>query len=373
MVRTRRNQPAKPAETEPEVDPFAYLFNDFDNDQEVVTLARLEPDTWQGVNIKGFICKLSPGHDESWIKENYGGGKYILNRKSLSTGKITGVRTIEIAGNPLVASAPYQRETSAISNADPVEIGSMPSIDVGGVSVPVGDLETIKQVLLYTRLVDQMFPKKPDINDTLLQLAMKRNDTSAISIVRELKEAAELLNTGGESTGANMNDIIMKITDTAGTVLSAVYGNKGRPGQAPLRSLPGPVQDVGQVTNQVETQKQPSQSGEPAQSPEGDSMSQQALLGPMVAQLCNSFRLQPPKEPKAVVRMLDQVLRQSDVGVRRQLVAQFKDTVFDFCEVELSNDWSGEDVEIGSREDFKQWIDLVFELYQDDKRELAIL
>ena len=385
MARPAKNKPKDDAVSAPEFDPFATFFTDYDPEAVVVTLARLSPDEWQGENIRGYICKISPGHDEEWIKTNHGGGKYLLTKKDTKTGRIQDSRTIIIAGNPKRPGAPSPRpEPEGDGDVVARESRSEPvNIDIGGVEVPFdGDLGRMKDMILFVKAVQAAFPPPPDYNTQLLELALRRNEgPSTLEIVKELKEAAGLFG-GGGSGGSTVYDLLRSVADQAGGVIrnlttpqlrSPIKPPAGRlygstPGLQPAIKQEPPGGDTSSPRDEKggdETTAQPTT--------KEFVMGEREIVLAVANQVVKSYRLSPPKEPENVVRMVDQLIQQSDKDVRSALDIKYRELIFDFCETELEADWSDPESSVGDRTAFADWFKRVFEHYSDPERQVVLI
>ncbi len=385
MARPAKNKPKDDAVSAPEFDPFATFFTDYDPEAVVVTLARLSPDEWQGENIRGYICKISPGHDEEWIKTHHGGGKYLLTKKDTKTGRIQDSRTIIIAGNPKQPGAPSPRPGPE-GDGDVVvkESRSEPvNVDIGGVEVPFdGDLGRMKDLVLFIKAVKAVFPPPPDYNTQLLELALRRNEgPSTLEIVKELKEAAGLFG-GGGSGGSTVYDLLRSVADQAGGVIRNLTTPQLRsPIKPPAGRLPGPtlapLPAAKQETPRGDTPVPGDEKGGDETTAQPTSkelvMGEREIVLAVANQVVKSYRLSPPKAPEKVVRMVDQLIQQSDKDVRMSLDVKYRELIFDFCETELEADWSDPESPVGDRGAFHDWFKLTFEYYADPEREVVLI
>lgn len=369
-----------------DIDPFAYLFSEYDPDTYVVSLARLEPEEFQGHMIKGWLCKLSPGHDEEWIKKTFGGGHYILNLKNYSTGRIEKTRHLTIAGNPIL---PPEDSTGGPGPEElpfaPGPTGEPVMLDLGGTKVPwSGNMQQMQELVLFCKTVERLWPPSPDINETLLAIALGKNEQAkdALTVVRELKEAADLL-TPPEAAGGNIYDLLGKVVDGTAAILRGGGVPRLRspvipPGRQIDRRDIGKLKERGKEVlkekGPVNTGKTATTEAEELSSPEEIAvMSEKEILFAVVNQVVKAFRLMPPKDPKRVVPLLDQFLREKGVAERVGLVSRFKETVFDFAEVELESDFGDPDCpETNTREAFQEWFENLFTWYQSEEREVNV-
>lgn len=363
---------------EESLDQFAYLFSDYDPESVNVTLARLSPDEWLGQSIRGYLCKLTPGHDEEWIADKYGGGNYQLTKKDRASGRILASRQLRIAGEPKSPTAPVADLQEDESVADPMKV------NVGGVEIPwTGDLKQVQEFVLFVRAMKSLFPEPPDINSVLLETLLRRNEQkSTIDIVKELKEAAGLFGGSGDSKGGNLSDVLGKVIDNAGPILA----NLTRPPalRAPIKIPAGPYPGGRPESLPAPDLVKPGENAENRESIEtdtsttstqtkGEPMGEREIVLSCAQQLVKCFRLRPPKEPCQVVPMMDLFIRQENPGFREQIRQGYEEIVFNLCEAELEVDWSDPESVLGSREQFKEWCGQVFNSYADPERVVKII
>ena len=369
------------------LDPFAYLFSEFDPEKIVVSMARLEPDIWQGVSIKGYLGKLTPGHDEEWIKTTHGGGKYILNKKDQSTGRILGSKTITISGNPRVGSTAL---TPPVDMLDEAGSGNYfgtegPRVNIGGIELPYsGNLEEMQKFILFVKAVKSAFPDPPDYNSVLLQALLERQRSSdPLETIKSIKEAAELFQ--APEKGSNINDIIIEGIKNAGNILGGLTAPKLRhPITPPNRQITGNQSGTHEgikrvtsteIANNIDQKTENVSKEEPGNQVEKDAntMGEREVVLAVCNQIVKSFRLKPALEPARVVRMIDQFLQKKDKVMRNALSSQYSELISDFCEAELEADWSDPETQIESRECFREWYKQIFTNYADPEREVIIL
>lgn len=384
----KKNADLKPADengSADQFDPFAYLFSDYDPETVVVTLARLSPEEWQGEHIKGYICDLSQGNREPWIKANYGGGKFLLNKRDIKTGRMLDSKTVTISGNPRgmgpSSPRPFQPGDGDGGGFDTASAPVM--IKLGDVEVPYsGDLGEMQNFILFVKAVQSAFPPPPDINVELLrQVLGRREGPSTLELVKELKEASDLFG-GGDSTGGNVYDLMKTVAEKAGNVLENMTAPRLRsPIATPPRRLPGPpagkepgrTQEIKPAGTPTIVNNGGDDSTAKPETLEVPTMGERDIVLAVANQLVKSFRLIPPKTPSSAVRMIDQFLQQKDATVRETLVNRYSTLVFDFCETELEADWSDPESAIGDRQSFADWFNAVFAFYKDSAREVMIL
>lgn len=363
------------------VDPFAYLFAGYDGTASKAKLIRVEPEDWQGVSIKGYVCDIDPSMDESWIKANHGGGKYQLMKIGIASGRIEAARYMDISGNPLVAtSLPLSPAGGAPALFEPVEI------DIDGSKVPYnGNLNEITKFVITMKSIAQAFPPRQDINDTLLTLLLAKSDSGSGDILEQItkiKAASDLFG-GKENTGAGVADLLNNAISQAGGIIQnmtagpkAIAGPMARPvaGNKQVKKSVSAVVNGG-TADTVDTEIQPGADGVPDnENPQQEvAMSQQEVLFAVSRQLVTNFRLEVPIPPDRTVRMVDQILRQEDHNTRKMLKDSYGDIVKDFAAGELGEDWSDPESKVGSRDDFDKWCDEIWSIYADAKRQVVLL
>jgi hypothetical protein len=334
-------------ESSPEsVDEFADLFDSTDGVPFVVRLFREEPEVWQGVTIKGYICELEPGTTLEAIKKRYGGGRYKVDKRN-ALGRIIVRRSFDVSPFvPKMENDDGKRSTAVIPLAE------QPMIDVQGVKIPVGQTEAIQQLVLWTKAVNVMFPQTLDPNSQLL--------ATLIDIVREksappgdpLDLLAKLRMAVPEiferpSDGSSLYSVLQEAIRQAGSVLTGA------------RVLPGKVKLLQGTPSRVG--KADPVSSEPTPNNEEPMADNTLML--MLGEVIKAFRLDPPKEPPRVVAMLDLLFpmkREDRVNIK-----QVRERAFDIAENQLSEDFA-ENPEL--REQFRQYYDQVFDTFVDPER-----
>jgi hypothetical protein len=389
MVKTTRKDTSadtageSTVEDRAEVDPFSYIFQDYQQDENKVTIMRLEPAELDGVKLSGYMADLVPGVDEAYIKTRWGGGKYLIQRRQKSNGQIIATRTLEVAGLPKVKPiTPPSAEGAGAPASGGFDVPL--SVDVGGVEVPLrgfgDDLQRIKEVALFTKALEHIFPKPADPNAALLELVIsgRNSGPNLLDQVEGLKTVMELVQAGGgggDAAGGNFYDLMKSVIEQAGKIITSGKMPGGQPGLDPGKRLGlSPVESLGDPSNITDITGGKT-GAEPSQPPESGavSMGQRELMMMVVGQIVAAFRLQPPRSPAELVPMLDQVLQITDAGARSALHAQVGALVKGFAESELVNDWSDPEVEIGDRETFNKWLDEVFQEYTRADREVVLL
>lgn len=404
-ARTKKTTDSVPSETtnqesEAEEKPGwqEYFFND--TETTVVTLNRITPEEWQGVRIRGYICDLYAGLNEAWIAQTHGGGRYVINLKDKTTGRILATTSIDVSGNPNLGNLqvpPYSIDRT--ESPELVGPNSPVNVSIAGMEVPFsGDLQEMQKWILFIKAVKSAFPDPPDYNQILLEalLASQRPQPDMVQTIKELKEAAELFGSTNQP-GGNLYDVVRSGIEQAGGVLQnltrqgmqralAVPAGKKIPGLPTGKKaglLGAPTRESSQDFPPETTRKDisgglsiaPDNAGNPAETEQqkGETMSERDLILGIASQIVNAWRLNPPKEPGTVVRLIDQFLQVEPAPERQALAEKAGEFIRDFAEMQLSEDWLDAETLVGNREEFTLWFDKIIELYQSPERGVALL
>lgn len=371
---------SKAADTQPEIiDPFAALFGDFDSDQEYVVLRRIEPKEYQDQMIAGYLEKVLPGVDEQYIKDRFGGGKYMLQRKDNTSHRIVTTRTLDIAGLPKVSlAAPLGQPGSP--GVDPI------MFDVGGLQVPfAGDLDEMKKMMFFVKALKSAFPEPPNINDALLKLLLDKPAQPAqpdiFETASKLKELTGLFASG--DGGGNASDGLYGLLNTAvqqagGVIKQIMTPNIARMAGGGPGRLPGAPAAIGPVkTAAVDEQITDIRPGQDApeieqQQEENQEMGQQNMLLAVASTFVKCWRLSPPKEVNRVVALVDIIIQQTETSARQYIKDMYSETMLDVAETELVEDWNDPDSTVGNRADFAEYCKNIFEEYVRPDRTVVV-
>ena len=379
----RRNTDKKPPveEEKPDIDWTAYLFGGYDAGVEKVSLYRKSPKEYQGFPCGGWLDDIGPGVDENYIRDNYGGGQFQLNKRNRANGQITATCTFEIPGFPKISPAAIPKTVDEDQGA-----GAPVMLKVGDSEVPFdGNLGRFSDFILLMKSLEQAFPAKPDINTALLELALRRDPVpDPLEMIRMLKEASGML--GGQSeAGSNIYDLIREGINQAGPVIQSMM----LPGVRRIaRTAPGvvpggeagkvsgllPVDTGAEAGKTVDITPEGRQTADGAQPINEEAvMSQRELILAVVSTIVQCWKLDPPKNVAATVRMIDLVLQQTDADVRKQLADNFSETILDVCETQLAEEWSYPESTIGKRPVFVEFFSKLFEEYARKDRTVVML
>ena len=361
-----------------DIDPFAALFAGFDPDQHYVNVTRLEPKEFQGTHIRGYLERILPGVDEEYLKDRFGGGKFMLQKKNNDDHVIVATRFLEIAGLPKVplpvASAPTDEE----AGHDPI------LLTIGDVKIPYSEnLATMERMMILVKALKAAFPEPPDINETLMKLVLERPQSpDMLDTIYKLKEVSEVFHQKGGG-GEGLYGVISTAIDQAGGVIQkmmtpglAKFPVAGRvPGRVAGPTMDSrPVNGSGRVApiTDIRPGEQPATETENPEQ-EAGIMSQQQVVLAIASTVVKCWRLVPPMEVKKVVNLIDMMLQQDQAAPRAALVTQYSETVTDVAETELVEDWTDPETTVGNRDAFGEFSKAIFEEYGRPDREVKLL
>lgn len=368
-------------EEKPAIDWTAYMFGGYDAGLDKVSLYRKSPKEHQGFPCTGWLDDLGPGVDENYIRDNYGGGQFMLNKRNRANGQITATCTFEIPGFPKISSAAIPKTVDEDQGA-----GAPVMLKVGDTEVPFdGNLNRFGDIIVLMKSLEHAFPAKPDINTALLELAIRREPVpDPLDTIRMIKEASGLF-AGQSEAGSNLYDLIREGISQAGPVISAMMS----PGVRRIaRTAPGvipgggtgkvsgllPVDTGAETGNTVDITPESRQTADGAQPiNEEATMSQRELVLAVVSTIVQCWKLDPPKDVTATVRMVDLVLQQEDAGIRKQLADNYSETILDVCETQLAEEWSYPESSIGKRPAFVEFFSELFAEYARADRKVMVL
>lgn len=336
-----------------QVDDFSDLFEPDEGVPFRVELVRIEPETWQNVRIRGYLCDLEPGTTYSDVKKKYGGGRFRADKRNAGSGRYMAVRKFDISPwIPKIEKEDGQEATGTLSVID------QPRLDVGGVSVPINEVQKIKELVLWMRAVRTLLPEPPDFNTNLLgtfvELIKEKSAPASdpLELLTKLRGAVpEIFDRSVD--GSNLYTLLQEAIRQTGSILAGGYSRQRRTTKL-LKDKPQPTGGI--------------DSGAPKTNQEGDEPMAQPELGlmAMLAEVINAFRLDPPKEPKRVVAMFDHVFAQNKE--KRAEMNTLREVGLDIAENQLTEDFA-EDASL--REKFTIYYTEIFDLYTDPERETA--
>lgn len=335
-----------------QVDDFSDLFEPDEGVPFRVELVRIDPETWQNIRIRGYLCDLEPGTTYSDVKKKYGGGRFRADKRNASTGRYMAVRKFDISPwIPKIEKEDGQGAAGALSVID------QPRLDVGGVSVPINEVDKIKDLVLWMRAVRTLLPEPADANTqllgTLVDLVKEKSapPSDPLELLTKLRGAVpEIFDRSVE--GSNLYSLLQEAIRQTGSVLAGGMYRQRRTTKMLKDKRPQPTGGA--------------ESGAPETHQEGDEPMATPEIGlmAMLAEVINAFRLDPPKEPKRVVAMFDHVFALSKE--KRVEMNALREVGLDIAENQLTEDFA-EDASL--REKFTTYYTEIFDLYTDPERE----
>lgn len=333
-----------------QVDDFSDLFEPDEGVPFRVELVRIEPETWQNIRIRGYLCDLDPGTTYSDIKKQYGGGRFRADKRNSSTGRYIAVRKFDIS--PWIPKMDKSNDKGADGALTVVD---QPKLDVGGVGVPISQVEHIKELVLWTRAIKVLLPDPPDANSqlltTLIELVREKSTPASdpLELLSKLRGAIpEMFDRSVD--GSNLYSLLQEAIRQAGPILAGGYRV---PGKAKLlKDKPQPTGGIGSGTPETTQEAE-----EPMPTTDSDLMI-------MLGELIKSFRLDPPKDPKRVVVMFDHLFALTKE--QRAQMAALRDIGLDIAENQLGEVFA-EDA--SQRDKFSLYYAEIFDLYTDPERE----
>lgn len=315
-----------------------------------VELIRMEPESWQGVRIRGYLGDIDPGTTYGDIKKKHGGGRYCAQKRDANTGRYVAARKFDISPwIPIIDKLDDNHSPGDLSLVD------QPKLDVAGVQVPISQVDHIKDLVLWMRAVRTLLPEPPDANTqllgTLVELVKEKSAPASdpLELLTKLRGAVpEIFEKSVE--GSNLYTLLQEAIRQAGPILAGGYR---LPRKAKLlKDKPQPTGGIG--------------SGAPEENREGDEPmeSSDSALMMMLGEMIKAFRLDPPKDPMRVVAMFDHVF--SLTKEQRAQMKEMREVGLDVAENQLVEDFI-EDATI--REKFSTYYNAVFDLYTDPERE----
>ena len=347
-----------------DIENFQELFGD-GTESVIVQLYRLEPRFHKGERCDGFLGALEPGDDLDYIRKTHGGGRYALRK--IVGGKYRAQRHIRISGRPKLESpSPAEAETSApvdkpeTTAEEPAAIDRpgapgverlferepVARLNVGGVDMPMtADVEKIKEMMRFVRMLKTAFPEPPDINETLLKMAIEgRRDPDVLDQVDKLTSVFDRLKSispeGGGSTGwldigSQIINAFVRFTETAGAKRTLTA----------MPQLPKKPEIAAPTPSGVEKPLE-----KPAESPlnvekEPDLMTYQEIAEKAGSYIVQGYISDPQQAPADTARVLDAVVPVAES--ERPELAAYKDVLCLVAKNILSNqvETTAEDIE----------------------------
>jgi len=328
-------------------DPFASLWDDDENQNVVVDLIRihpetiLDPDLNENVRAVGFLEALPPGLANYYehIQRNYGGGVYRATKKI--DNKIRGNYKIEISGR---AKLPPRSVTPGARPS--AEIVKGPVVDGVDLSGTDAHFEKMLQRLLIMKKVIADDKPAVDVNK-LLSLIVDRPGQDPF---RMMQTSLEMINTLKENipdkeTGAGWLDVLNNAIDKVGKLIA-----EKRPSGLDGPKPPSAVQQL------LEHKTVPA---------EGNIMpNYQQAAASAIVQIIASFNLEPPHTAKQAAECLDAILNLNKE--QRAQIKSFKSNLLALAETEMSKQF---EVDGDMRKEFSDYFNAVFDEYTNPERQ----
>lgn len=350
------------------VDDFRELFGD--GDEEItVGLYRTEPRyDAKGSRITGFLGPLEPGDDIDTIRMAHGGGRYQLKQRI--NGKYAAQRHLRVSGDPKpVRSLPVEDASAPVDKS----AEELVRVNVGGVDMPLtSDVNKIKEMMLYVRMLKTAFPDPPappDINDTLLKLVIEgHRDPDVLDQVDKLTAVFDRMKSISSEGGGETN--LLDIGREAIKAFSGYVETAGARGaRGGLTVMPkvakkaqiaapgaGPTQDEARA-NPERTQGEPGETGL-NNGGKMDIMTYQQIAEKAGSYIVQGYIADPQQTPADTARVLDAVVPVPES--ERPELAAYKDVLCLVAKNILSNqvETSAEDIE-----KFRLYFNNVFDIF----------
>jgi hypothetical protein len=242
-------------------------------------------------------------------------------------------------------------------------------------------LQTIQSAMLFSKMLQDAFPPKTDINAELLSLLLKeRHQPDPLDMFLKYKVA--LGSDAAPSGEANIYSLIQEGFRAIPSLVGAMKGvapargvNRATPPKALGRVVPEKLGSTATLERRAPLVDEEAPDGRDFNA--GEIIDEKDNVNPlneyqvgmaMVGEVCKAFRLDPPKEPARVVAMLDQMFR-LDKTSRARLQA-VKESGYDIAENQLV-DLFEENPDL--RQEFKRYYYELFDLFTDANREASFL
>jgi len=298
-------------DTEPDGDIFADLFGD-GTEKVIVRINRVEPEFYGGDNISGYLGQLSPGDDVESIRAKFGGGRFKIQKLVNNRYKRTGfIRISGLPRMPVPGENPERPIEDAPQPAQVPDGASYKGIPLSGSNAEfIAMIERIK-------VLDSIFPSKPDINDTLLKVALARgNDGDGLnSLLDQTEKLGRFVEQfgGGQQTGSNLIDLGIKAIDGLNKYVEsagAIQRNKM------LKQIGDPSHS--EAKSDLITEKPVEKKAiemDPGQELSGKEIAEKAA-----GYIVTGYIQEPPQEPPDTVTVLRSVLPDFDQAGITQIV-----------------------------------------------------
>lgn len=352
---TENLEPADEAEM-----TWSDLFGD-GSEQVTLELIRLSPAFVGDQPSTGFCGNLQPGANLQSIKEQWGGGKYKLQKKINGAFVKGGFRYLDIVGIPILPKSPTAVSEPTVTAKAPASApslaGAAATITVDGVTLPA-DFQEFKRSMMEIMLFKAALKEPDPINTKLLEMALgqveNRPDelSNILTALGKIKDIATEISPA-QASGDGWMGLVSKGLD------AFVGFMKTKTAASP------PINFAeASASREISTGKEPVLLPErTAELPAiaGDQVSLQQKIQAGLSIIVAGFKLQPPKEIPAVVDILNESLGIAPAD--RVTLLPFKQNLFDKTELMLADDFACADDPSDARGQFTRYFDEIFNLY----------
>ena len=340
------------------------LFADPNDDNSKVQVYRFEPRYYRGEPTHGYVTDLYPGDSIKTLKDEHGGGYYMF-RQQINGRFSQQQRRLHIVGPPRVSS--LSPGATAVAVDKKLQAITKGTLDLGGIEVPIGDLEALKEVALFKKAMDIILPPKEDINDVLLKMLLERTDPppppDPLGQIDQLTSIADKLKqiTGGgggewwQDLGAEALKAVTAFAEAA---------NRGGQPVAPRPAIPQKPPEIAPGTAPAEIVENTAQDSEPAeqQAQETAKMNVMQTAEKAASYIVAGYLLEPQQTPGEVKEVLDQVLPFMDDAARQNL-KNYQRILRNIANSLISTQAVIED---DTMREFGEYFTLVFDRFIDD-------
>jgi hypothetical protein len=352
-------------ETVESVDKAVELFSDlFDDDTKniIVRIYRTHPKFWDSKDITGFLGTLTPGDSIESIQNRFGGGTYHIQK--LINNRIVDNKYLKVAGIPTVENPVRPKDAGTLSDHNPLTSleGAPDSANYKGIPLTGSD-DRFMAMLERIKIIERAFPEKTDINDVLLELAVKNNNNggleSMLSLVGKLGEVVDRFSGNGGSGGANLYDLGSKLIDgvtrSFEAIAQAKKNNAGITQPRPVKTAPSIEYNPGSVPGNIpENNRKNEDINSDMSQPSQPSIPEKACI-----YIVNGFLDDPRQSPEAVLDILKTVLPEFDEKGLKQIAAN-KSIFINIAHSVLYSTVDSEDID---KAEFDKYFDTVFDLF----------
>jgi hypothetical protein len=343
---------------------FAKFFGE-EGETVIVQLYRLEPKRLGDTQIEGFQRNLSVDEmDDALqiIKDEFGGGKYIVRQRV--NNKFGKQQVFRIGGPPLVSCQP--RGAEPIIEPTTAPPGGI-QLEVEGIGIDIGDLKKLKEIAVFKAAIDQLFPPKQDINETLLSLVIQKNEPAPVvdplaqieTLTSISKKIQEMSGGGG---GSLLESILPEALKTVQSIAGAVNRPQPNPVKPQPRTAPKQIPNTGTVQENHENSPAPQPELQPENAQEAEEMGHTEIAQTASAYIVQGFLLNPLQPEQQTKNVLDLVLP-TLIPEHRSRLNPFKGTIRDMARMTLS---SQVETTPDMLEEFNIYFDEVYRLFVDN-------